>query len=864
MWLKFVRFTLAIALLVGGTTSGAATSARLHRPTALAGATRSVLWTVTASRSATTGDDIVVRGKDHVYVSSPGSLLPDALATAPQEGSRAARRAATVIDLPTPSGRYARFRVVKTAVMAPALAAKLPSITTYSAVGVDDTAATAHLDLGPLGFHAQVFSPHGVWDIDPVRAKGSAIHVSYFRNDLVNQGDFIEHGVRILSAPATSTAPSRQMFVAARTSGAQRTVYRFAVAADGEYTQFFGGTVAGALAAIVTTVNRVNQIYQQEVSAQLQLVPNNDLLVYTDPNSDPYTDSDPGALLDQNQANIDAVIGSANYDLGHVFTTGGGGLAGLGVLGDPSFKAHGVTGSSSPVGDAYDVDYVAHELGHQFNANHTFNDNTNGACAGNRNASTAVEPGSGITIMAYAGICTGDNLAEHSVPYFSTVSYEEIRGHMEAKSTVGVKVSTGNAVPSITPADGPTFTIPPLTPFVLTAAGVDSDGPALTYTWEQTDLGPVALIGAQPPSGPLFWFVPPSSSPSRYFPALLSIAANDTNAATGSCGSFTCKLEILPSTARTMHFTGTVRDGANGVANTTVTVNVSGTERFRITSPNAAGSIANQSDLTVTWAVAGTDSGAVNTPTVDILLSEDGGRTFPKVLASNVANNGSATVSIRSVDGASASIMVRGHGNIFFDTTDAYLTVTPAIADFPTSPRLVRGTAGAGRVTVEWDPPLDDGGSPITRYVVLASSGGRRCSTTGAHSCVVTGLTPGTPYTFTVRAANVIGFGSLSSASAPVTPFGRPGAPLNVTVERRNDALLVAWSAPTSDGGLPIVRYVATASPGGAVCGSSTGTSCAIRGLSDTTAYTVTVKAKNAAGYGVDSPPSDPVTPQSQ
>ena len=361
--------------------------------------------------------------------------------------------------------------------------------------------------------------------------------------------------------------------------------------------------------------------------------------------------------------------------------------------------------------------------------------------------------------------------------------------------------------------------------------------------------------------GPLFWFVPPTTTPSRYFPSLASIAANTTNASTGGCSVKACHVETLPTSDRTMHFVGTARDGASGLATTDVTVEVAGTTRFSVTSPNAGEALTNHSDVTVTWDVAGTDTAPVNTPTVDILLSNDGGLSFPTVLAEAVPNDGSELVRINAVNGASARIMVRGHGNIFFDTSDANSTIL-AGANTALAARSVSAVAGDRRATVSWTQPLDDGGSPILRYRVFTSPGGRSCSTTGALSCTVKGLAPGTDYTFRVRAATALGPNPMSAPSEAMTPYGPPGEPTAVTVAARNDRVLVSWTAPVDDGGRPVTRYRASASPGGASCLASTGTACAIAPLDDTVTYTITVQARNVAGYGTTSAPSDPVKPR--
>ncbi len=872
------------------------------RPTAPAsGATGSDLWAVPSRRQAMAADPglIEVTGNVRGDVVVDTAAMRALLDTAPLETDAVARRSPVVLDLPTPEGSFARFAVVEAPVMAPELAAKFPSIRTYKGVGLDDPTATVRLDLTPGGFHAQVLSPNGRWYIDPRNHLEPTVHTSYFAADLVNpRSDYVEVGVldhtgRLMSEEELHSAGGDTEHDheaeheadgqhdhdaeheadhadeglsgrAAERSGNRLVTYRLAVAATAEYTAFHRSK-ARAMSAIVTVVNRVTGVYEQEVAARFELVANNDRIVFE--GTDRLNNDNPGVLINQSQTVIDNRIGNANYDIGHTFSTGAGGLAGLGVLGLPGLKARGVTGISSPVGDVFSIDYVAHELGHQFGADHTFSGRIGSCSGGNGNAATAVEPGSGITIMAYAGICGADNLGTNSVPFFHTVSYEEMRAVMAGVSDVGVRTDTGNAIPNVSVVGGSSFVIPVRTPFVLTARGRDRDADTLTYSWEQTDAGALRLLSTtSKPGGTLFTFVVPTTSRSRYFPALDTIAAGDTNTDTGVCAapvSLDCITEFLPTTPRTMNFRVTARDGSlggGGLDSADVEVTVAGSTPFRLTAPDGGQTLSSRNDATVTWDVAGTASAPINTPAVDVLMSTDGGLTFPHVLATNLANDGSAPVRIPHLIGTTARLMIRGSGNIFFDTSDADVEIV-AGTGVPAQPRSVLATPGNGRASVNWSVPSDDGGFAVTGYTVTASPGGRACSTTGALSCAITGLSNGTAYRFTVTATNSVGVSRASVRSAATVPATKPGVPRSVRVIAKNDALLVRWKAPASDGGRPVTRYVATASPGGKTCTTSGVRSCTITRLDDSRRYRVTVSARNVAGIGPASPRTASVRP---
>ena len=312
---------------------------------------------------------------------------------------------ASLVVLPMPDGSKARFKIWKSSVMDAQLANQFPEIVTFTGQGIDDPYATVKLDFTELGFHAQIKSiVTGDLYIDPYSKTDIHHYIVYKKSDLIDTKN------RVCGTQDETMFEKKNLQKSVAPSvGTQIRIFRLAVACTGEYaiaaTGMSSPTVAQTLSAIVTTVNRVNGVFEQELAVRLVLVANETNIVYTNPSSDPFTgNNNASVLINESQTNINGQIGSANYDIGHTFSTGGGGLAGLGVICIGTQKARGITGSPNPVGDPYDIDYVAHEVGHQFGGPHTFNAIT-GSCAGNRAANSAVEPGSGVTIMAYAGIC---------------------------------------------------------------------------------------------------------------------------------------------------------------------------------------------------------------------------------------------------------------------------------------------------------------------------------------------------------------------------------------------------------------------------------------------------------------------------
>lgn len=608
--------------------------------------------------------------------------LRQLLRQAPMESTDAARHTEVVMTLPMPDGTMARFRIEESPIMAPELAAKFPEIKTYRGQGIDDRTATIRFDVTPMGFHAQVLSGRGTIYVDPYAKGDTENYISYFKRDLRNGSSFQclvganETGAGVSIAEAQMTVP-----LIVPPNGTTLRTYRLALGATGEYTIAAGGTVPLAMARMTTSMNRVNGIYERELALRMTLVAGNDVLIYTDPNTDPYTNNDGFVMMGQHQTNVDNLIGPPNYDMGHVFSTGGGGIARVRSTCSGTFKAQGVTGLSSPVGDPFDVDFVSHEMGHQHGGLHTFN-TTEGFCSSFRNMISAFEPASGSTPMSYVGTCAPGNLQPNADDYFHVRSLEEMVAHMTGAGNCAAQSGTGNSPPTVNP--GPNFNIPRNTPFALTALASDGNCDAVNYAWEEYDLGPPS-----PPEGdadgmarPIFRSYPPTTSPTRTFPSLPFILNNaNVPPATYNCGLPDSCLtgESLPNITRTMNFQVTARDnraGGGGISSAMMQVNINaGAGPFIVTQPDTAVSWTGGTQQTVLWNVAGTTAAPINAATVNILLSTDGGNTFPTSLAAGTANDGTEAITVPNLPATTARIKVEAVGNIFFDISGANFTI---------------------------------------------------------------------------------------------------------------------------------------------------------------------------------------------
>ena len=635
----------------------------------------------------------------------------NALWQSPDEKQVNIANSSTIVQLPMPDGSLKQFRVVQSPVMAPELAAQFPNIKTFNVVGIDEPGVYGKLDWTEMGFHAMLRRAGGDIFIDPYSRSNNTDYISYYKFDLEKDPKYViaEEGgdvIRPITPPPIEKKKDGGAVVEKTSAltcvGSTLRTYRLAVACTGEYAVAATGTatptVAQTLSAIVTTVNRVDGVYETDLSIKMVLVATETVVVYTKASTDPFTgNNNANTLINESQTVIDNNIGNANYDVGHTFSTGGGGLSTLGGVCTAGQKASSITGSPQPTGDGYDIDYVAHEMGHDFGGNHTFRAVT-GSCSGNQNTGTMVEPGSGITVMAYAGICSPNDDSTHSIPYFHAISYDEIVAYTNsgAGNSCPVKTTTTNHPPVVT--SSPNYVVPASTPFSLTGSATDADNDVLSYSWEEIDNN---STGGNWNDGkkPYFRSNNPISSPTRMFPKLSVVLS----------GTYTTTIgEFLPVTTQTLNFRLTARDnkmGGGGVCSAVSTVTVNATAGpFSITYPNITGiSWASASSQTITWNVNGTSAAPINCANVNILISYNSGQTFT-TLMSNVSNSGSQLVTVPTVSAtiATCRIRIESVGNVFFDINDKNFTITAGTTG-------IAGVASSNNMAMQLAPnPAND------------------------------------------------------------------------------------------------------------------------------------------------------------
>lgn len=720
------------------------------------------------------------------------SSFQNLLRQAPSERTVSAARSSFVIEFPDAEGRLRRFRIVDAPVMAPELAAKYPGINSYTGKGIDDPEATIRFDMSMHGLHATImYGTSSTVYID-------RLYQDYYR--IVKRSDVTDrpNTFECLTDDVPSPTSGRGEAIENVNDGKLRT-YRLSMISGAEFSNHFipaalptlADSIAAVLAAQNSHVTRANAVYERDMGIRMVLVPNNDQVIYFDPATDPITNPDsPSGTAMQNIH--DTRIGSGNYDIGHTESKGSNnGNAGcIGCVCTNGSKGRGWTVYSNPsLLEFFVIDYLTHEMGHQFGANHTFSHAIEGT-------GVNVEPGSGVTIMGYAGIVPGQNVELHSIDIFSVKSIEQISNYILTGGGSGcdVETNTGNNPPT---ADaGTDYVIPSSTPFKLTGTGSDPDaGDVVRFNWEQIDsrlsTATPSIPSPTSTSGPMFRTYVDYSVPERTFPALTHILSG--------ANGFTW--EVLPSVSRNLNFRFITKDNHPGGGSTrsdNMVVTVDGNSGpFAVTAPNSALTWIAGFNQTVTWSVNNSNNAPVSCANVRILLSTDGGLTFPTVLAASTLNDGSETVAIPCIATATARIKVEAIGNIFFDISNSDFSIQPGF-DFDSPAPVVSGcpVPNSLSTTLGTIAPC-----PFSNTINLSATGNPAGTTV---SFTPAGVAPGANATVTLN--NTSG---LTPGSYTITIIGTAsGAP----VRTRDITFIISLSAPPTITSQPSAQTVCVGS----------------------------------------------------
>ena len=614
-----------------------------------------VLWE--RVNSVSTKKTVSVSNQDKLYYKLNESLLTQKIVGSTNKSSE--------ITIPNADGVLERFMVWEASNFEPELQAKYPEIRAYEGTGLDDKTAKIHFSVAPIGVQTMVLRPDKPSEFIEQNPENKTEYVLFTSKNNDTSKSLLcktkEDKDISTSGKTAKTTSNTKTFK----------TLRLALSCTAEYTAFFGGTKAGALAGMNATMTRVNGIFKRDLAVELKIITNNLDVIYTDAITDPYSNAPQGvdgAWHVEVQKTLTDVIGNNNYDIGHLFgRSGGGGDAGcIGCVcqnpvsstdGNAKGSAYTSPSDGKPTGDTFDIDYVAHEMGHQLGATHTFSYALEGT-------GTNVEPGSGTTIMGYAGVTNDYDIQNSSDDYFAYASILQIQNNLATK-TCPVSTVTINNPPII--KAGSDYIIPFNTPFILTGTGSDPDGDPVTYCWEQNDSATTASGNdstAKPtkPDGPLFRSLPPTSSTVRYMPSLSTVLQN----------RLTTTWESVSSIARSLNFSLTGRDNA------TLETPQTNTDNMVVTVSATAGPFAvtsqNTNDIgwqkgsfqAITWDVNNTNTLA-GSDNVNIKLSTDGGLTFPVTLASNTANDGSQTITAPlDITATNCRLLIEPTANIYY------------------------------------------------------------------------------------------------------------------------------------------------------------------------------------------------------
>ncbi len=753
----------------------------------------------------------------------------------------------TIITLPNADGQLEEFEVFEASNFEPALQARFPQIRAYSGKGITDLTATLKLSISPQGIQTMVFRTEKANEFIESYSKNHTVYAVFKSQRVTGQLPWRCSTPDADLAIGLNTQVSNAGYTA-RSGGDLKTM-RLAQSCNAEYSNYFGATSAAqvslVLAAFNNTLTRCNGVYEKDLALHLNLVANSTSVIYYNPATDPYstTLSQWNAQL---QSTLTSVIGEANYDIGHMFgASGGGGNAGcIGCVCTNGSKGSGITSPNDgiPQGDNFDIDYVAHEVGHQLGGNHTFSMSLEGTGVNK-------EVGSGITIMGYAGI-TAQDVAPHSIAYFHQASIAQIQANLATK-TCPLTTALSNATPVVAAVSN--RTIPISTPFELTGSATDANaGDVLTYSWEQNDnstvSGTSSVASATKATGPNWISFSPTLSSTRYFPKLSTILAGALISGPLPGGDAGANTEALSSVSRTLNFRLTVRDNAPYSSTapvsvgqtqfTDVVVTVSNTSGpFAVTAPNTAVTWAGGSTQSITWSVNNTTAAPVSCANVKISLSTDGGLTFPTVLVASTPNDGTEALVIPTIPTTTARIKVEAVGNIFFDISNTNFTIGGAIPCGDAT-GLTSSAIGNNTATISWTA-VANAVSYAVDYKLSSSSTWTSFATAQTTTTAnLTGLTQSSLYDWRVQATCTAGTGNFVTAQFTTTTPFVCNAPTGLAASAiTTSSATVSWVAVSGAANYAVDYKLNSSSVWISAATATTATSVAISGLAASSLY---------------------------
>jgi hypothetical protein len=765
-----------------------------------------------------------------------------------------------ILSLPNADGLIEEFELKEASNFDPQLQSTFSDIRSFSGKGITDKNARLRLSISPQGIQTMIFRDGREEEyIEPYTDDNLTYAVFKSQRSL----DQLPWNCYTQDQQLTSALNQivTDLPISIARSGGNLKILRLALSCNGEYANYFGATPttldrqSRVMAAFNATLTRCNGIFEKDLAIHLQLIPTTTNVIYYDPATDPYS---PTLSLwnSQLQSTLTSIIGDANYDIGHMFGgTGGGGNAGcIGCVCNTG-KGSGITSPADgiPQGDNFDIDYVAHEIGHQLGANHTFSMNTEGTGVNK-------EVGSGITIMSYAGI-TSQDVAPHSIDIFHQASIQQIQNNIATKTCGSTfTITANNNTPVVAPLTN--YTIPKSTPFFLTGSATDIDGDALTYCWEQNDnsttIGTASVASATKTTGPNWISFRPTTSPTRYFPQLSTILAGGYVTGPLPGGDAGANIEALSSVARTLNFRLTVRDNApfsstlpevGQTSFSDVVITVNGTAGpFAVTAPNTNVSWGAGTTQNVTWSVNSTNLAPINCTNVKITMSTDGGQTFPIILAENTPNDGTHPVTIPNNLSSTARIKVEAVGNIFFDISNTNFTIsTPPLCGDPTG--LTTSAITANAANVSWTAVPNALSYSVEFKLNTATTWTVINAAQTTTSASLTGLSAGTAYNWRVRATCAAGSGNYITANFSTTaacgnPTGLTTSGITTTTAN------LSWTTVANAISYSVEFKLNTATTWTVINAAQTTTSASLTGLSAGTAYNWRVRATCAAGTG--------------